>query len=336
MENLRTRDFEDVLHVGGAALDCEAFDQFEDDLLPLIERFIVARSSVYMAISGSPKRWRFSSGFSHGVPDDAPDVWCRRYQSVDPFTRRFLESSRSSPSDIVVSSEVVRRKNYVRTEFYADFLRPQSVHHVMVVGLSRNSKPMGLFGFHRAANEPPFSSCDTTKMRLLVPQLSASMQKIERIENCEERRWIIDRLAADFVDDGIVILDENLAVRYISKTGQNLLGSGAATDIPNELRRSCQHLVAQSGANGDATLAPFKLFGEEPGFEITAHPHLYMRSGHRLRIIIYLQTADATQWRGIIRNCQLARFKLTRRETDVARLVCLGMTNPEIADSSCN
>lgn len=337
MENLQARDFRNVLDIGGAALACEGFDQFENDLLPLIERSVKARSSVYMAINGSPRQWRFSSGISHGVPSEAPAIWCRRYQSVDPFTSRFLESSVSSKNDIIVSSEIVRRRNYVRTEFYADFLKPQSVHHVMVAGLSRKSQPIGLFGFHREATAPPFSSVEATKMRLLVPLLSASIQKIEKTENCEERRWIVDRLAADFIDDGVLILDENLSVRYISKTGQTVLGaadsqSAVATAIPHQIHRACKRFIGKMNLNENDAFPPFEVPGAKLGEKITAYPHLYTRTGGRLRFVIYLQTADGAQKHGIIQQRQLSRFKLTHRETDVARLVSLGMTNPEIAE----
>lgn len=337
MKQLAARDLNAVLTVGRTALECDNLQDLQDQTFRLMEDCVGASSGVYLGISGSDQQWSFEGGSVYGVPNNGLEVWCTDYQNQDPFVSRFLQYQ--TPDDhVVISSEVISHKQFIRTRFYREFLKPQSVYHIMILGLVKDGQPIGLFGFHRAAGTPAFSESDATKANLLSPFLSAAVQKIDASNKTNEREHIIRVLAADRHYTGVIILDAGCApistfgnVTGILPTRANKLSSALSVDIPIEILGRCDNLKRMLGSSYQDEY--YENFNVElaSGHTITVHLHPYGCGASGLRFLVFF---GARQSNGIYPEL-LDQYKLTPRQVDITNLVSLGLTNLQIADNLC-
>jgi len=337
MSQLAARDLNDVLAVGRTALECDNLQDLQEKTFHLMEDCVGSSSAVYLGISGNDGAWNFESGLTYGVPNEGLRVWCANYQDVDPFVARFLEKP-ANDSTVVVSSEIMPNAEFVRTKFYREFLQPQSIYHVMVLGLVKHGRPIGVFGLHRRDGAPAFSKKEVIKANLLSPYLSAAVQKIRASDRADERELIIDALAADNPHTSVVILDSNGIPICDFGNAADLLqrppGAGSAAgplELPGEIIKRCEQMKRTIGGQDDSEFRE-EFNVEQPGGEllnVRIRPHDCGAQG--LRFLVYLGTGEA----GVIQDEQLNRFKLTTRQIDIVKLVSLGMTNPEISDRLC-
>ncbi len=337
LNQLETHDLQDILTIGRTALECDDLREFQEQTFRLMEGCIGASSGVYLQVSGTASAWRFKSGLAHGVPSEGPKVWCSDYADQDPFVARFLENP-DNDKQVVVSSEIVSHKDFVRTRFYQEFLRPQSVYHIMILGLVQNARPIGLFGFHRGAGAEPFSRLEAEKALLLAPYLSAAAQKIRASEMAEERETIIRSLANDIPFTGVIILNQEGEPVYdygkaadLLKTGPGRRSQDGPLQLPAEIMERCEKVRrGLSWRQGTEFHERFDL-KQPDGPPLKVHLHPYDCGARGLRFLVYLGPGKPDA----VDRSQLERFGFTRRQIDIVNLVSLGMTNPEIAKRLC-
>ncbi|NOX50199.1 MAG: hypothetical protein GXP16_06635 [Gammaproteobacteria bacterium] len=291
--------------------------------LAILETAMQSTSSVFFELDKSANV--FVESGSHGVPSSAPKQWMDKYHLQDPFVDAMMENIEHKFPAVSVSSELVRHRDYVKTDFYNLFLKPQSIYHVMVVGLLQKGAPMGLFGFHRPYGAEPFSQYEATKAALLAPALAASIGKVQAEEALRERDWIVETIAQDIPFKGLLILDDKFAVTYANKGARELLelpssGAIAELQLPLELHSACASLLGEQSQseyfNIQQLQAKVHLFNAGPS-KTTKEP----------RYAVYLGPTDDA----VIVESQLLRHGLTTREIEVVQLVVAGMTNPEVA-----
>ena len=337
MKQLVASDLNAVLAVGRTVLECDNLQDLQNQTFRLMEDCVGASSGVYLGVSRTNQAWKFESGLAYGVPNSGPEVWCTDYRNVDPFVSRFLRHQ-TADDHVVVSTEVMSHNEFIRTKFYREFLRPQSVYHIMILGLVKNGLPIGLFGLHRAAGTPAFSESDATKANLLSPYLSAAVQKIHASNQAHEREQIIRLLTANMQCSGVIILDSN---------GSPICEYGAVTDtlqsrptsqfptkafcLPTEIKVRCDSIRRKLGAEyKDEYYEEFEL-KLASGHLVNVHIHPYNCGPNSLRFLVYFGVAQTNG----IDNSQLDYFELTPRQIDIAKLVSLGLTNLQIADNLC-
>ncbi|MEQ8515816.1 MAG: LuxR C-terminal-related transcriptional regulator [Chromatocurvus sp.] len=179
MVNLPAQDLQDVLDISHRALECEGMEELLQESLASMERAIGARSSVYGHVRLGRQRMMVSEGTERGVPRGAMAEWCAQYHTQDPFMQRYLETLSTAPRNVIVSSEVIAHREYVSTRFYNEFMKPQSIYHVMIIGLKpRGRAPFGFIGLHRSLSERAFSAAEVAKADLLAPCLRGAVERI--------------------------------------------------------------------------------------------------------------------------------------------------------------
>lgn len=180
MVNLPAQDLQDVVDISHRALACEGMDELLQESLAAMERAIGARSSVYGHVRLGRRHIRVSEGTERGVPRGAMAEWCAQYHTQDPFMQRYLETLSTAPRNVIVSSEVIAHREYVSTRFYNEFMKPQSVYHVMIIGLKpRGRPPFGFIGLHRSLSDRAFSASEVAKADLLAPCLRGAVERIQ-------------------------------------------------------------------------------------------------------------------------------------------------------------
>jgi len=179
MALLQTRDLRDVVEINQRALACESMADPQQETLSMLERAIGANSSVYGHMTQARQRPRVIEGTEHGVPQGAMARWCARYHNQDPFMQRYLERLSTTTEHVVISADVISHREFVATRFYNEFLRPQSIYHVMILGLKpARGAPFGVIGLHRDRHDRPFSWREAAKANLLAPCLRGAVERI--------------------------------------------------------------------------------------------------------------------------------------------------------------
>lgn len=327
MINLKSSDLQTLYTVGEAAFHARSMPELCTDTLRLMESAVNASSSVYFDISETCDGLQFRERASRGVPDQAPGLWCQQYQPQDPFVLTMVKQAKGGNLEALASHELVERNEYINSEFYNIFLKPQSIYHVLVVGLIRHHKLVGLMGFHRPLGTAPFSKRDITLATQSAPQIAIAMDAITTADTCKEGDRLINTLIDDIPYEGIAVLDAGLDVIYISEVASALFHS--QPEISHKIRSLCQQMLRNINSPKEVRVPLSKmsscqyLLGNEMELTIRQINH----GQNSIRFMLYF----GDQSGNVILKKRIAYFGLTKREAEIVRLVSVGMTNPEVA-----
>ncbi|NOZ42130.1 MAG: helix-turn-helix transcriptional regulator, partial [Alphaproteobacteria bacterium] len=331
-------DLKDILSLNEVAISCKTIGELQRHTLLKIQKIVTAESSVYFDVSQTPLGWQFVNGISYGVPKKAPKAWCDHYQTKDPFTIKLLNHLKLGSKRIVISDETINHSDYIRTKFYCDFLRPQSIYHMMTIGLHDGSRPIGLIGLHRTSASTAFSTKDISKINAIIPCLSVAIQKIKLSEMAVERREIIKALSVDMHHEGIMILDRNLFPTFLDDKARTLLKVPPYSGheiirtinnyLPPRISQCCQELNQRVSNSHDNRVDQHINFTTvHYSQNISGYVYAYRTRGQGLCFLVCFKQQDTN----LIKPDNFTKFNLTRREIDIVHLVSVGMTNPEVS-----
>lgn len=286
--------------------------------LELIENELQSTSSVFFGIRDNAGELGFDESYSHGVPNSGPIRWHQEFKHHDPFVGHMMSNVALQAPPVANSCELVRHREYIRSDFYNLFLKPQSIYHVLVVGLVRNGVPLGLFGFHRPYGAPAFSQREIAKISVLAPAMVSALGRTRAESTLQEREWILNNLAADIPYQGVLIVDDDMQVHYANDSARDVLGLKDGDLLKNrQIAAACERLLRHGGEEAQVKQE-----------DLSARVHSFQHESGKLRYAVYL---------GSEKTDRLAREKirahgLTTREIEVVELVAQGMTNPQVAE----
>ncbi len=319
------KDLQEMVGIGHEIALEDNLPSLYQRTLKLMEPAIGSTSSVFFGAREYGQSIRFEEGTSRGVPVAAPREWSESYQSKDPFVGAMMNNVARHAPPVAVSSDLVNHREYVKSEFYNLFLKPQSIYHVMVIGLLIDGAPIGLFGFHRPYGATPFSQKEVTKAGMLVPALISSIRRVRAEEALHERNWILDTLSKDIPHKGVVILDDALDVEYANAGAREILELSAQNahqkqSLAEEQRKACRRFL-QNGQQDCTQLST----GVE---QIQAKIHTFHKSSGEVRHAMYLGVPGDQ----VISQQRMIQHGLSAREIEVVHMVASGLTNPQVAE----
>jgi DNA-binding CsgD family transcriptional regulator len=332
MAQLDVGDLQDVLGIGQSVLECDSMIDLQEQAVRQGMRSLCSTSGVYFNVHRCGDRYHFVEGTTKGVGESVSALWLRSYQDDDPCAQRFLETVDSQSGKVVVSTQLIERGGFCRSLFFNEFLKPHDIYHVLVIGLSRNGLPIGLFGFHRPPGALAFSEADIVKAKLLAPHLSAAVQKVRALDLLEERHRILELMVDDLADDSLAILDDNLQATFFHRNTELAVAPFfSAADFPADVIARCRRM--RSALNWDRHVTPVEqleldVAGRRWNFSIRSISGC--KSGSRFMVRV-------RQLRGANDRAasRLEEMGLTRREIEIAQLVAMGMSNAGIAEQLC-
>ncbi len=325
-------DLNDVLRIGQAVLECDSMTDLQENALRHGMHSLASTSGVYFNVCRHDDRFRFLPGTVKGMSEEIPARWLRGFQDLDPFAQRFLDTVGADAGKVVVSTGFVTRQAFGRSVFYNEFLKRIDVLHVLIIGLSSNGLPIGMFGFHRPPGATAFSEAEVSKARLLTPHLSAAVQKVRALDLLEERHFIMELLADDLTDDGFAIFDNHLQASFFHRKGGRAAAPfSCASDIPAAVITHCRAM--RSALSFNQRLPPVEQFDMEAAsqrWHFSIRLITDCKSG--TRFVVRFRQLCGVEGRTASR---LAEVGLTRREIEIAQLVATGMSNAKMADQLC-
>jgi DNA-binding CsgD family transcriptional regulator len=253
-----------------------------------------------------------------------------------------------------ISGLFPNRSSLIKSAFYRRYMAPQRCLHVVCIFFWKNRRRIGVIAIMRTATQGDLSPAERKLLRQLYPQFQTALCRLGSLEREHSVRKDLEEFVSR-LPMPTILLRWNLKPIYQNQAAREFctvweIGPEEATrtkatsSIPFEILDRCR-LLKQKWTDVQRPNPSRADFEEEQ----VRHPRLaYLRARLHLR---QLGSAGVARPHFLIECEDLRRraaphggpasshlphlVRLTRREQEVARLVCEGRSNQEIADAAC-
>jgi DNA-binding CsgD family transcriptional regulator/PAS domain-containing protein len=193
------------------------------DWEPVIARFA--------DLIGGEKAWKpdldalngAGPGVMARIDPAAQDRYLQYYASRNPFVRPILARPTTPwPLEVMTDEDRFPREEFVRTEYYNDFLAPQDIHSVVIVRLARNGGMLSTLNVTRPKRAGRFERSGLDVARRLHPHLIRALALSRTFSGL---RGFADGLVEvlDSSAHGIFLLDAEGRLQHANSAGARLL-----------------------------------------------------------------------------------------------------------------
>ena len=323
----------------GQVLSCTAYEHLSHQLLEPVAQRLEATSGVFLQLFELPVEGSLAGRQSYvGKCPESADVYVEGVYNDDPVVQPSLRSLRSAserrPTTVTLLSTI---PGWQDSAFYQKFLKPFDIGHVLSVAVPVRSvlgSELMCLGFHRSHDAQPFSSTEVDRLRDLVPVIQAVLSNLAYREAVTLSGTVFDAVSDHGRGMGFVVLDEDLIVRHANHRGLTQIGvyrhaqgkCALASDSLGELRRHIMRVPAGVGPRGSLNLVV-----PHPETSSLCTVNVDVRGFRAVdgRTYYLLITSEAGERKALVGACR--RFDLSEREIEVARSVCAGQKNADIA-----
>jgi len=253
-----------------------------------------------------------------------------------------------------ISDLFSNRSSLMKSAFYRRYMAPQKCAYGVCLCFWKRQRLICVIAIMRTATQDDFSPVEMNLIRQLYPQFLTALCRLRSLEREHSLRMDLEGFLSR-LPLPTILLRWNLKPIYQNRAARDFCAvwekgpedaqlTKATSPIPSEILDRCR-LLKQQWAHAQRPVAPQTGFKEErvhhprsPHLRATLHlkqlsscgvaqPHFLIEC-EDLRRQAVLSTGPAAS----ARLPHLVR--LTRREQEVARLVCEGRSNQEIADGA--
>ncbi|MEW6264333.1 MAG: LuxR C-terminal-related transcriptional regulator [Thermodesulfobacteriota bacterium] len=330
--DLTAGDLKQVLEMGRTLLSCQKVDELRRTTLSLLETIFRSEQINFFLIEDDG-RLDFDGVVTRGIHDRYHRLFKVHYHPQDPFLKRFPPRA-----SVLTMAEVIGRSDLRNSEYYNDFLRPQGIHHEMIICLKSGSRPTGVVAFFRPEHRPDFTRREKDKAGLLAPYLSSALEKNLVVERFRRQEKIIQTVVGDLPGGGLTVLNENLEPIYQGGRRPQVWpgsdrpdkkGEAKRLSLPPELRRAIEQMRNRTDPSSEERPAEMNLRLDLGGPDESATLRLRLVRDPDGPVLVFL-TFDDQGGHPIPRH-RLQSRGISRREAEVIDLIFNGCTNVEIA-----
>jgi DNA-binding CsgD family transcriptional regulator len=316
--NLGGKEIKDVLRLGQAVLSCRETGEMRRAALEILENAFRCDGSNFFLTHGQSDRLDLDDVVTRGITSENMDRFKKYYYRLDPFLRHF-----PPPQTVMTMEQVAPAGKLIDSEYYNDFLRPQSIHYQMTVTARVEGKVAGVVALFRPKKNRDFSPNDLAKAAMCAPYLSSAMERLVYADRALKRQRAAEAIAAALPCRGVVVADEALNVIYQNHQAEKLMGRDQSeTSLPPEIARICRECLDSKKREPSSLL--IETDDRQRPVEIQVR-RVAAGGGRPLFLISFGPEDAAAGW-----IAKLEQKGVSRREMEVAQLVLDGLTNMEI------
>lgn len=270
------------------------------------------------------------------------DQWARRYSHYDPFQQEGYARSAVCKVD-----DMLPFKRWTSSRIYNEFYRPQGIHYKLSIQLRSSDKVLGLIGIFRSKKHQDFSKRMMAKARILTPHLTTAVENTIQFSAEDEKKDLFEKYANELPLFGIIILDYELRPTYWNSEAKEFCLTLYQDQQPRCNETTIENPPVPSEILQDCLILK-KLFqsGRQPVFlrrqnvittgqnkrlqVISSLDEHSLREGSPLKFLVYLLDLSAI-CKGREESLR-EKYQLSKRELEIVRLVCQGLTNDEIGE----
>ena len=274
------------------------------------------------------------------------------------FTAEALENyiaAQQRQRFVRISDLFPNRSSLMKSAFYRRYMAPQKCAYGVCLFFWKRQRLICVIAIMRTATQGDLSPAEMNLIGQLYPQFQTALCRLRSLEREHSLRMDLEGFLSR-LPLPTMLLRWNLRLIYQNRAARDFCAvwekgpeeaqlTKATSPIPSEILDRCR-LLKQQWAHAQRPVAPQTGFKEErvhhprsPHLRATLHlkqlsscgvaqPHFLIEC-EDLRRQAVLSTGPAA-------SAHLPHLvRLTRREQEVARLVCEGRSNQEIADDAC-
>lgn len=277
------------------------------------------------------------------VSDDVWNLYWAYYWQCDIWSQRMQATGQLRVGNVVHGDQLLERREFRRTEIYADYARPNGVETLMCSllfdGNTPAEPPMMALNLYRPPQAETFSQEDEAFLRVLIPHLRRALRIRWQIGQHEEERSLRETVL-DGMAQGVVLLDEHGTVLFANRRAEAIFRLGAGPTVHNRrltavslrggngiqegLRRACQGIGSSlrlehpaTGRQWVVTFSPLRI------------PRLDLTQGARILALIAEPNQPSTE--GLPHFARL--YGLTPAETRVLEQLLQRESTQDVADA---
>jgi DNA-binding CsgD family transcriptional regulator len=254
---------------------------------------------------------------------------------------------------VPISDLFSNRTSLIKSTFYRRYMAPQKCAHGVGLLFRRGQRLICVIAIMRTAAQGDLSPAETKLLQQLYPQFLTALRRLRWLEREHSVRMDFEEFLSR-LPMPTILLRWNLKPIYQNRAARDFCAvwekgpeqaqlMNATSPIPSEILDRCR-LLKQQWAQPQRPIAPQADFKEErvhhprsPHLRATLHLKQLGSAGvARPHFLIECEDlrSSAAARTGLASSRLPHLVRLTRREQEVAHLVCDGRSNQEIADDA--
>jgi DNA-binding CsgD family transcriptional regulator len=266
------------------------------------------------------------------------------FRLFNPFD---TDDVKQSDKVAVLDEHLFSKKEFFKTEYYNDFLKPTNIYHQLVIIIRSQKRLLGAIGLHRRKETGDFGNRELMMAQMIAPHLALALKNANLFVTLNKKGDFFQTIC-DCNSLGIAIFNEKLRPVYLNKK---------AVDICKRMK-SAGVFFNENGLGGFPLpaecvedCAALRYHRDDPSMFVEPPVrHRTVAASHMEKYSIQCQVieADLTDFGGshflfTIEDVSESRkmdrsrlredFELTKREMEIVDYIIKGYTNSEIADT---
>lgn len=334
--NLDKKTVSEVLNTAQQLSSIENLEFFRKDLHSLLKKLLNFEKGNFFPTVGSgitEMPVDLSSGTSYGISLKNLRLFRQYYHTLDPFNAIV---NKKHPS-VVTFEQIIPVKKLMATEYYLDFLKPQSIHDQMNIFLTSGNQLIGIIAMFRSLDSPGFSAIDRNKAQMITPFIANALDRV----TAKRKNYVLEQtVKANFTrlpGQGVIVLDKWLSPIYSSDSINNLVSSlnskinpnrPLINNLPKDLREVCAEMLATSSVSKRTMCITRSVALSRDG--TNSRTIVQVKKINQLNSDPYILICINPDNQSAVSANLLKKFGISTREMDVINLLFNGKKNSEI------
>lgn len=336
--NLNEKTIHEILLTAQQISYIENLEHFRKELLFLLKKLLSFEKGNFYSIAGCSNTnipFSLNSGNSDGLSGRFLRLFSQYYHQLDPFMD--LMRRTNLPPSVVTFEQIIPFDELIKTEYYIDFLEPQSIHDQMGISLVSGNRLLGVIALFRSNCSPGFSSIDRAIAEMIAPFITSALDRVSAKQKNQVLEQTFLSLLVDRPCQGAIVLDKSLTPVFSSENLHSLVSSlnrkvnpdrPLKSNLPKKLRVVCADVLSgpmSSNENNDKYHRVELSTDKKKGKNVVQVKKIYLNNGEPFILLSINPDGQNTATSNLLK-----KMGISAREMDIINHLFNGKRNSEI------